>query len=64
MEKLTIALIHLTKDDVNDVINKARIAHKNAIKLAKVYNLDREIIWLIDFCGYTPEQALREFDLL
>lgn len=64
MEKLTIALIHLTKDDVNDVINKARIARKNAIKLAKVYNLDREIIWLIDFCGYTPEQALREFDLL
>lgn len=64
MEKLTIALIHLTKDDVNDVINTARIARKNAIRLAKAYNLDREIIRLIDFCGYTPEQALKEFDLL
>lgn len=64
MEKLTIALISLTKDDVNNIINKARIARKNAIKIAKVYNLDKEIIWLIDFCGYTPEEALREFDLI
>lgn len=28
MEKLTIALISLTKDDVNNIINKARIARK------------------------------------
>lgn len=64
MEKLAIAFLNLTKDNVNNIINEACIARKNAIKIAKVYNLDIEIIWLIDFCGYTPEETLREFDLI
>lgn len=36
---------------------------KEAIKLAAIFNLDVEVAWCIDFCGYTPEQTLREWDI-
>lgn len=37
---------------------------KEAIKQAKVYNLEKEVAWCIDSCGMTPEEALREWDLI
>lgn len=37
---------------------------KEALEIAKVYNLNKEVEWCIDFCGYTPEEALLEWDLL
>lgn len=40
------------------------MSRKEAIELAKVFNLDKEVAWCIDFCGYTPEQALYEWDII
>ena len=35
-----------------------------ALEIAKVYNLEKEVRWCIEACGYTPEEALTEWDLL
>ena len=35
-----------------------------ALKIAKVYNLEKEVNWCIESCEYTPEEALAEWDLL
>ena len=35
-----------------------------ALEIAKVYNLEKEVNWCIKACGYTPEEALAEWDLL
>lgn len=35
-----------------------------ALEIAKVYNLQKEVEWCIDTFGYTPEEALAAWDLL
>lgn len=37
---------------------------KEALEIAKVYNLQKEVTYAIDIKGYTPEEALAEWDLL
>lgn len=37
---------------------------KEALEIAKVYNLQKEVTYAIDIKGYTPEEALLEWDLL
>ena len=29
-----------------------------ALEIAKVHNLEKEVSWCIEVCGYTPEDAL------
>ena len=61
---ITMAFSSLTKEDLQRIITEERINRKRAIEIAKVYNLDREVKWCIDYCGMTPQQALIEWDLL
>lgn len=37
---------------------------KEALEIAKVHNLQKEVTYAIDIKGYTPEEALAEWDLL
>lgn len=37
---------------------------KEALKIARQYGLDNEVKYCIKYCGMTPEEALREWDLL
>ena len=37
---------------------------KEALEIAKVYNLQKEVTYAIDIKGYTPEEVLLEWDLL
>lgn len=62
--KQIIALTNLTKEDLQKIITECRIDRKRAIEIAKVYNLDHEVRWCIDYCGMIPEEALAELDLL
>lgn len=62
--EITIAFSHLTKEDIKKIITEERINRKRAIEIAKVYNLDHEVKWCIDYCGMTPQKALAEWDLL
>lgn len=62
--EITTAFINLTKKDLENIITECRIDRKRAIEIAKVYNLDHEVKWCIDYCGMTPEEALAEWDLL
>lgn len=39
------------------------ISREEAIKIAHEYYLEAEVIYCIDILGYTPEEALREWDL-
>lgn len=55
---------NLTKEDLQRIITEERINRKRAIEIAKAYNLDHEVIWCMDFCGMTPQEALAEWDLL
>lgn len=61
---LTEAFNHLTKDDIKRIITEEKIDRKRALKIAAVYNLDREIKFCMDFCGMSPIEALAEWDLL
>ena len=61
---LTIAFSSLTKENLQRIITEERINRKRAIEIAKVYNLDHEVKWCIDYCGMTPQEALAEWDLL
>ena len=58
------AFINLSKEDLEKIVTECRIDRKRAIEIAKVYNLDHEVRWCIDYCGMTPEEALAEWDLL
>ena len=60
---ISITISSLTKEDLKS-ITECRIDRKRAIEIAKVYNLDHEVRWCIDYCGMTPEEALAEWDLL
>ena len=61
---ITTALINLSKEDLEKIVTECIIDRKRAIQIAKVYNLDHEVRWCIDYCGMTPEEALAEWDLL
>lgn len=61
---LTIAFSSLTRENLQRIITEERINRKRAIEIAKVYNLDHEVKWCIDYCGMTPQEALAEWDLL
>lgn len=61
---IDIAFSSLTKEDLQRITTEYRTDHKQAIEIAKVYNLDREVRWCIDYCGMTPHEALAEWDLL
>lgn len=61
---ITIAFSNLTKEDLLRITSEFRIDRKRAIKIARVYNLDFEVKWCIDYCGKTPQEALAEWDLL
>lgn len=61
---LTIAFSSLTRENLQRIITEERINRKRAIEIAKVYNLDHEVKWCIDYCGMTPQEALVEWDLL
>lgn len=37
---------------------------KEALEIAKVYNLQNEVSWCIEAYGYPPEEALAEWDLI
>lgn len=37
---------------------------KEALKIARAYGLDNEVKYCIECCGMTPEEALKEWDLL
>lgn len=64
MEKIKIAFVHFTKEDLKRITSEARNSRKKAIEIASIYNLAMEVTWLIDYCGFTPEEALREFDII
>lgn len=55
MENITITI---------EVSDNNEISRKEALKIARVFNLEKEVIWCIDYCGYTPVEALKEWDLI
>lgn len=61
---ITIAFSNLTTEDLQRIITEEKINRKRAIEIAKVYNLDYEVRWCMDYCGMTPQEALAEWDLL
>ena len=61
---ITAAFINLSKEDLEKIVTECIIDRKRAIQIAKVYNLETEVRWCIDYCGMTPEEALAEWDLL
>ena len=61
---ITTAFINLSKEDLKRITSEFRIDYKRAIEIARVYNLDHEVRWCMDYCGMTPQEALAEWDLL
>lgn len=55
MENITITI---------EISDNNEISRKEALKIARVFNLEKEVIWCIDYCGYTPVEALKEWDLI
>ena len=64
MEKLAIAFLNLTKDDLKRIIVEEEINRKRALKIAAAYGLESEVRTCMDLIGMTPTEALAEWDLL
>ena len=64
MEKLAIAFLNLTKDDLKRIVAEEEINRKRALKIAAAYDLESEVRTCMDLCGYSPTEALAEWDLL
>lgn len=64
MEKLVIAFHNLTKDDIKRIVAEEEINRKRALKIAAAYGLESEVRICMDLCGYSPTEALAEWDLL
>ena len=62
--ELTEAFNHLTKDDLKRIVAEEEINRKRALKIAAVYGLEFEVRTCMDLCGYSPTEALAEWDLL
>lgn len=58
------AFNHLTKDDLKRIIAEEEINRKRALKIAAAYGLESEVRTCMDLCGYSPTEALAEWDLL
>lgn len=61
---LTEAFNHLTKDDLKRIVAEEEISRKRALKIAAAYGLEFEVRTCMDLCGYSPTEALAEWDLL
>lgn len=61
---LTEAFNHLTKDDLKRIVTEEEISRKRALKIAAAYGLESEVRTCMDLCGYSPTEALAEWDLL
>ena len=61
---LTEAFNHLTKDDLKRIVAEEEINRKRALKIAAVYGLEFEVRTCMDLCGYSPTEALAEWNLL
>ena len=62
--ELTEAFNHLTKDDLKRIVVEEEINRKRALKIAAVYGLEFEVRTCMDLCGYSPTEALAEWNLL
>ena len=62
--ELTEAFNHLTKDDLKRIVAEEEINRKRALKIAAVYGLEFEVRTCMDLCGYSPTEALAEWNLL
>ena len=62
--ELTEAFNHLTKDDLKRIVAEEEINRKRALKIAAAYGLESEVRTCMDLCGYSPTEALAEWDLL
>lgn len=62
--ELTEAFNHLTKDDLKRIVAEEEISRKRALKIAAAYGLEFEVRTCMDLCGYSPTEALAEWDLL
>ena len=62
--ELTEAFNHLTKDNLKRIIIEEEINRKRALKIAAAYGLESEVRTCMDLCGYSPNEALAEWDLL
>lgn len=62
--KLSEAFLNLKKEVIQKIIDEEQNNRKRAISIAENYDLEREVKWCIDYCGYTPLEALREWDLI
>ena len=62
--ELTEAFNHLTKDDLKRIVAEEEINRKRALKIAATYGLEFEVRTCMDLCGYSPTEALAEWDLL
>lgn len=62
--KLSEAFLNLKKETIQKIIDEEQNNRKIAIAIAKNYDLEREVKWCIDYCGYTPLEALEEWDLI
>ena len=60
MTNLTITLIRV--ENMKEFANNSN--RKKALEIARVFNLEHEVQWCIDFCGMTPQEALQEWDLI
>lgn len=60
MTNLTITLIQV--ENMEKFANGSN--RKKALEIARVFNLEHEVQWCIDFCGMTPQEALQEWDLI
>ena len=62
--ELSEAFLNLKKEIIQKIIDEEQNNRKRAIIIAESYNLEKEVKWGIDYCGYTPLEALEEWDLI
>lgn len=56
--------MNLDERKIHQLIKTEIITREEALELASKYGLRDEVEWCMDFCGFTPEGALYEWDLL
>ena len=61
---LAEAFMNLTKNDLERITTEEKINRKRALKIAAAYGLEFEVRFCIDLCGYSPIEALAEWELL
>lgn len=61
---INVSFSNLTKEDLQKLITKEEINYKRALEIAAAYGLESEVRICMDLCGYSPVEALLEWDLL